>query len=773
MQNSIPLTTDIVLVGGGHAHVEVIRQFGMQPWPGVRLTVISRDTLTPYSGMLPGWIAGHYDFDDAHIDLQKLCAWAGVRLFEDSVTGLDLQRQRVHCAKRPSQHFDYLSINIGATRATSLVEGADHTGIAVKPIDHFMAVWQEIANTLAGREEPYRITVVGGGAAGVEVVLAMQHRLQRGLQNGKQRGVQNEKQRGMRNEEQRGLQSGQRQALTGCEVQFTLVDSEPALLPGFNSGVRRQFRKLLDDRGIKLVLGSAVKRAGSQMLYLQGENSADTKNIDAGNTDTGKLHIEKIDTKTLATELVIWALPAAAHAWLRETGLALDQSGFIQLAYTLQSTSHPNVFAAGDSASLPQAVAKSGVYAVRQGPVLAANLRRIAAGESLRTYKPQRRFLSLISGGDQRAVASWGPLCLSGPAMWRFKNFIDQRWMKRYRDLPAMPGDAKDKDQAELRCGGCAAKVSSDVLQRVLGELNIPASDDAAILPASLHSQQLQTVDYFRQFIDDPWLLGRIGANHCLGDIYAMGATPQSALAICTLPHSSEALLEDTLRQLLQGAKTTLDAASTVLLGGHTSEGSELAFGLSVNGSANQLMTKRGLRAGDQLVLTKALGTGTLMMANMLGKARADWISSALLLMQQSQALAAQILVDAGATGCTDITGFGLLGHLHEMIDGSQLAATIKLGAVPAMDGALESLAAGHHSSLHPANARWIPDACKLPQHEQDLLVDPQTAGGLLAGISAERLHSTLQQLHEAGYAAAHIGEVYIASDNCRLRLEP
>ena len=275
--------------------------------------------------------------------------------------------------------------------------------------------------------------------------------------------------------------------------------------------------------------------------------------------------------------------------------------------------------------------------------------------------------------------------------------------------------------------------------------------------------QLVQSVDYFRAFIDDPYLLGRIAALHCLGDLYAMGARPHSALAIATIPWAVPAVMEQSLHQLMQGALRTLEPEQVTLLGGHSNEGAELAFGLSVNGYAapGEILYKSGLRDGHALVLTKGIGTGTLLAANGAAAAQGRWIDAALTGMTQSSRAAAGILRQHGATACTDITGFGLLGHLLEMLRASGTGARLRMDAVPVLDGARECLARGYRSSLHENNrsnlAALVAPVMGATAQAIEILLDPQTAGGLLAGIPAAQTQGCVAALRAAGYRAAAV----------------
>jgi selenide,water dikinase len=281
-------------------------------------------------------------------------------------------------------------------------------------------------------------------------------------------------------------------------------------------------------------------------------------------------------------------------------------------------------------------------------------------------------------------------------------------------------------------------------------------------------------VDFFRAFVDDPYVFGRVAANHALGDIFAMGAEPQSATAVVTVPPGLESKTEDLLRQMMGGAIEVLNAAGCALVGGHTGEGKELALGFAINGLMNDdlsgLMSKGGMQPGQVLVLTKAMGTGTLMAAHARHAAKGRWVQAALQSMQQSSQRAAELLRAHGATACTDLTGFGLLGHLIEMTKPSGVDAELSLSALPLLDGAVECVQAGIVSSLQPANVRLRrglrngADFVNDPRYA--LLFDPQTAGGMLASVPADQATACVAALQAAGYAqAAVIGRITATGD--------
>jgi len=734
MNRAGPIATDIVLVGGGHTHVHVLAAFAMRPLPGVRLTLVTRDLMTPYSGMLPGVIAGLYTSEQAHIDLVRLAAATSTRLIHAEAIGLDRANKRVLLAGRPPIAYDMVSIDVGIAPALAAIAGAAEHAIVVKPIGSFISKFNGLLAHSRLPDGPRRIAVIGGGAGGVELLLSVRTRLLA-----------------------EARQAGQGPAA----FSFALV-TDGEILATHNSRVRDAFRRVFAARGIALHEHRRARAVTVNAIELDGGT-------------------------TLDADAVLVTTEAAAPSWLGDTGLALDASGFLAVGPTLQVTNDPDVFAGGDCAALLETPReKAGVYAVRAGPPLAKNLRRRARGEPLQAWRPQRHHLALISTGERYAVASRGGLKVEGAWLWTLKDWIDRRWMRMYQDVDAMAARmsarptsaAASGDKAaieEMRCGGCAAKIGPGPLSRALARLapahtssgvvvGLDMPDDAAVLAAPTGKNLVQTVDFFRAFIDDAFVFGKIAANHALNDIFAMGGTPRYALATAVVPAGPSAKMEEALFQLLAGARACLDREGVALVGGHSSEGADLALGLSVTGEVapDQVVRKGGLKTGDALILTRPLGTGILFAAAMRARAEAPWIDAALNEMSRSNRAAARILVEHGATAMTDVTGFGLIGHLGEMLTASGTGAILDLAAVSFYEGTVALAHAGIASTLLPENLslagllRGDVDAAT-----RAILFDPQTSGGLLAGIPKERAAACVRALRSAGYgASAVVGSV-------------
>ncbi len=730
-QDLTPANKHLIFIGGGHAHALALLMMAMNKPAGVRITLISNLIQTPYSGMLPGLIAGHYSFDQVHIDLGRFCRYAGIDFIEDTVTGIDPAGRTVQCLNHPPFRYDLLSIDTGSTPDLNSIPGAAEFTIGVKPVKQLLDYWEGLQNRVMQGDDrvDFHIGTVGGGASAVEVLLAMQYKLHK-----------------MLSKEQRRT----------SHLHFHIICGPQQILTGHNNRVKNRYLKVLKERNIELHTNFHVDQVKQGRVI----------------NDSGE---------TIELDEIIWATSATGAEWPSRAGLECSDNGCIRVNDYLQSLSHPEIFAAGDIAEMvnyPRP--KAGVFAVRQGAPLLHNLQAALAGAPLTRFKPQSQFLSLISTGDRYAVASRGPFSFAGAWVWRWKDRIDQKFMQRFSDLTQLPGQVPGNElkieNPDMRCGGCGAKVGHSILNRVLKQLPAPPNeieiglnrpDDAAVIDVPADKLLVQSVDSFRQLVNDDFLFGQIAANHALGDIFAMGAEPHSAQAIVSLPHASDEIIEQRLRHLLLGASKVFSNCGIGLIGGHTSEGTELTLGFTINGLAErqQLLTKQGLQPGDRLIITKPLGTGTLFASDMRSQAQGRWISLALQHMLQSNYQASKIFTAAGAHACTDITGFGLLGHLHEMLDGTGLGARLWLEKLPVMDGALACLRAGLFSSLHPQNRKFEHSLINLDEFNTDtaieLLFDPQTAGGLLAAVSSDQADDVVAELQAAGYTeACAIGSV-------------
>lgn len=363
----------LLLLGAGHAHVHVLAQMARSPWAGAQITLIAPYDRQLYSGMVPGFVAGHYALDDCVIPLEPLVKRSGIRWIQRSVRGMDAQAQTVTLDDGSTLRYDWISINTGPVQNRGLIEaampGAREHALFLRPIEAFGVLWPQVA--ALGRTRPLRLAVIGAGAAGVEIAMAIRH------------------------------------CLPDCAITLLCGDVPPG--SGYPLPVQKRIRAALLKRKITCIQDNAAGVRHGEVVLASGA--------------------------TLACDVPVLATGAQAPAWLQHSGLALDAQGFVLVNACQRSTSHPLVFAAGDvSTRADRPLARSGVYAVRAGPVLAGNLAAALAGLPPKEHQPPANTLNLISCGDGRAIASWGRYSAQGRWVWWLKDWIDRRFLRRYRE---------------------------------------------------------------------------------------------------------------------------------------------------------------------------------------------------------------------------------------------------------------------------------------------------------------------------------------------------
>ncbi len=735
---------DLVLVGGGHTHVQVLKDFAMEPPEGVRLTLVVDNPVAVYSGMVPGFVAGQYRSEELEIEVLPLARLAGARVLLVPATGIDPAARRLELAGRPSIPYDLVSFDIGSTVAGLDTPGVRDHAVPTRPIGKFVRLVDELFEGLdRDTGGPFRVVVVGGGAGGVELAFTL----------------------------------GERARRHGLAPETTLIDSGERILAGYPESFARKATAETERRGIRILLGQRV-------------DAIDEDGVLAG-------------AERFPYNLVVWVAGAAPHDVFRDSTLALDERGFLLTRPTLQALDYDDIFAAGDCATPAEErwVPKAGVYAVRQGPILIENLRKAIAGSSLlRPYRPQKDFLTLLNLGDGTAIGAKWRSAFAGSWVFKLKDSIDRKFMGKFQALsPAHDrADVSEefselfsmRGEMEMVCGGCAAKLGSSSLERTLErltaeypaaasekngaaggetlaiELGLEERDDAVAFHSPEGSRIVSSVDQFQAFSDDPFLVGRVGAVNAVSDVLAKGVEPKIAQALIALPEKAPAAeREEILLQVLAGGRVAFDELGVVLVGGHTTTATELLVGFVVEGFADpdlDLLTLDRLQPKQTLILTKALGTGVVLAADRQGRARGRWLEAAIASMLRLNQDAAAIARRAGASAATDVTGFGFAHHLGSMLAASSLEATVGLDSLPRLPGAAELFRAGLRSTFHEENARalagLVVEETARSHPFLPFLFDPQTSGGLLFGVDPDRAQGALEELAAAGYRAAAVG---------------
>ncbi len=700
----------LLLAGGGHAHALVLLKWAMHPKrkPKGLITLVSRDSTNIYSGMFPGVISGKYQFNETFINLRQLADSAGVTFVKGEITNLDLKNNHVSLLDRSSINYTHLSLNIGSGtcidyRLEDLLKGVNY--VSIKPFNKCFSWIKSQESDPNQFSKPFYI--IGSGLAAIEIALALRKR---------------------------------------WPSRIIFLKAHPNKLKNF-------YKQALVQSRIKLTFSNDLI-SGPALLC------------------TG-IQIPK---------------------WLIKAGFCVTKKGRILTDKTFQAKGFKNVFAVGDCAVIEgNYKPPSGVWPVRSANPLALNLERNLEGLRARDYKYQRFSLELVGiptlDNSPKAWLLWGPFSIGPNSLfWHFKNNIDQAFMEKFRNLKSMKVDIS---KSEFQCRGCAAKISSLTLKNALEKANFfelaHYPEDAALIDGNESNEMLiQSIDGFPALISDPWLNGRLTALHACSDIWARGCCVISAQALVILPRIRPSLQEELLINCLNGMKSVFEQQSAKLIGGHTyesrnefSESPSLGIDISivVNGKPNDkknIWSKSGLQEGDDLLISRPLGTGVIFAGNMRGITLANDLDNVLDQISKSQHILLHNLNKQSlgskssriVHASTDITGFGLLGHLGEMINSTNafrakhflkpLRVNIDVRGLPFYPGAKSLFLQGCESSLAKANRRFL--SLLLPQNGKsplvnlifsdrektfkedllvkELLIDPQTCGPLLIGCS-------------------------------------
>lgn len=736
MKLNSPDLTHLVLLGGGHAQISVLKSFGMQPIDGLRITLVSRDRLTPYSGMLPGYIEGKYSKSEAMIDLVRLAQFAGARFIHDTVTGINPDKNELMLANHPLIHYDHLSINTGATPMLDHISGATEHALPIKPVPELIHQLDAITN---GNKTCRHINIIGGGVAGSEVAFALNHRL--------------------------NIEAKQ-------QVTIRLIHSGARVVEQMNQTASQLINQAANERGIKIMTNRKA------ISILDNEIILD-------------------DQTTLESDLTLITTGAAPPAWLEKSGIETCSSGFIAINRHCQSLSHANIFATGDVATMIEDKRpKSGVFAVRAGSILRDNIRRSLFHKPLRQWHPQRQHLALIGIGGGKAMAVRGKFALKPKrVLWQLKEWIDRRFINRFTNLPVMatasPSEiSRHIDKTDdpvflnMQCMGCGGKAGWSTLSNALNqayytaekmrpdlpfsELRNSINNDASQIEIPNNKAALdliQTVDAISAITSDPFTLGRIATMHALSDLFAAHAKPFSALGLISLPRANRIQQGDDLKHILTAMLITLAEHGISLNGGHTVSSETMQIGLALTGLRTAGFSEQSPKVDDALILTKPLGIG-LIMAGFHHKhpsVSGLMVENAINIMTTSNAKAVEIASKYGHFPITDVTGFGLMRHARSLADrfDPQLGLSISLSHLPCLEGTDTLLQSEIASSMISDNAAatQLVNASKHPLPHA-LLHDPQTGGGLLIMVPTNHSKQLLAELIESGHQAANIGYV-------------
>ena len=690
-ENTI-IKNDLILIGGGHAHLMLMMEYGKKPIPNTRITLISNELDTPYSGMIPGYIEGIYSWREAHIDLYKLSMKLNIRFIHSEVINISGKNKKVYLKKRPSLSYDFLSINSGIQSDFSRIKGAKKYSLPVKPIS-------KLASNFLKEVDNYNsIAFIGGGAGAVELALALRKRFK------------NKK----------------------STLKITIVTGESGLLKSFSKKTQTLTHSSLDNANINVIEKKYILE-----ITKYGLITSDNKSI-------------KVDKCILSTN-------AMAPEWLQNTDINLNEKGFIKVNKSFQ-TNFEFIFAAGDIIDFNKMnLDKAGVYAVRAGKHLAKSIKRFILNKPMYFYKFDKNYLALIGLANGYAIASKYSLSNCLKINHHLKKYIDKRFIKKFNNFENITLYSKLKkiilyflnkitknsifilnDEIQMQCKGCAAKVPFNALKKSLPKNLTFSSEDASSIPQ--HPSLFQTIDMINAIITDPFLLGKISANHSLSDIYAVKSKAISAQMILQLPLSKPEINSRDLRQVSLGAQSIFESNECILNGGHTMIGNDAdpVIGFSVTGEKKNISSKvtTKIKPGDILILTGKIGSGLIFAGINNNFIDSYYQIDVINQMIEGNTKFANIIEKLTILSMTDITGFGLANHLLNLIqrDSNNTGLTLNIDKIPIYKGVKKALEKGVKSSLFNSN---FEAANKNIIYENDkklideIIYDPQTVGGL------------------------------------------
>ena len=718
----IPITNDLVLIGGGHSHLSVLMKLSKRPINGNRITLITNEIDTPYSGMIPGYIEGIYSWRDSHIDLYRLCLKLNVRFIHAEVERVSAHEKEIYFKDRPKIKFDVLSINTGIQSNNREIKGAAKYCLPVKPIS-------KLANNFLNKITNFKsIAFIGGGAGSVELALAIKKRF---------------------------LNINQ-------DIKITIITGKRGLLSTFPQKTKLTSLKTLEKFKIDIIEYKRVLEVKPKQIILSDKSML------------------KIDKAILSTN-------SMTPKWLAKSDILLTKDNYILVNKSFQ-TNYKYVFASGDVIDFNnQNLKKAGVFAVRSGKPLAINIKQFILGKKLVEYKFNKNYLALIGTSKRSAIATKYNLTFNSRFFFYLKKYIDQNFIKKFSDfkirkkftLEALKTDVlnifvKHKEKITdkndiMQCKGCAAKVPLNALKQALPKDIVSTSEDAVSVPGQ--PELYQTVDMISSIITDPFLLGKIAANHSISDMVSVNSKITSAMMILQLPLSKTEINSRDLEQVLLGANEIFKTIDCPLIGGHTMIGKDKdpIIGFSILGQKQKkikiMKNRRKIKTKDLLILTEKIGSGLIFAGINNYLIDSHFQTDVIKQMIKGNLNFGKISNHLNILSMTDITGFGLANHLLNLIkrDNSKTGLTIYPNKIPLFEGVNECLNKDIKSSLFKSNYDiaqkdiiYKRDKSKL----DNILYDPQTVGGIAFIIPQEEKYKHFKVLKENNIKFTEIGFV-------------
>ena len=717
----------LVLIGGGHAQIAVLKSLAMKPIDGLQITLITDVLMAPYSGMLPAHLEGLWTFDEMHIDLARLASFAGADIITMPVTAIDGIQKIIFIKDRPPIGYDICSINAGAVPSIGDIKGADTHAIAVKPIAHFLS---KLPQTI---EDKTTINIIGAGVAGIEIAFALHKRF------------------------------------SGQNIDFNIFSRSQKLLPKMPPKAGRIISELAKTRGIAVHYGVEIKQmndthlithdgkahpSGLNLIVTGVKAAPFVKSLSDGLNNDGFISVDTTLQSPVYEGLFACGDVASIIGHAREkAGVFAVRAGAI-LAQNIRRAIY-------DKKLLKWAPQKQylALIGTADGKALAVR-NGMAHHHKIWFHLKQKIDLDFMN---------------------KF-NILPEMTSQKPEILPYYQKaghDQKDAIFKEMRCAGCAAKASASLLQDALkgarthaialgaDEKFLPPADgiieDAGLTPA-LNKPLRHSFDSLNEMIADPFIFAQIAVNHALSDLYVSGAAPLYAQAHINLQEASHARQLDKATHILTGSLLALSKAYAKLIGGHTSQSIASSLGFAVTGK--QLYETCPYEEGEDyaIITTKKLGIGISLAAHMRQNLPAHGYKMMIDEMLMSNQKASQACFEAGAIAITDVTGFGLARHLMNLLSSlpSSVAGTLYLSKLAHFEETESLIKKGIESSSFGQNRNAIDGLFITRNAERDwrssLLYDPQTSGGICAIVKAEKADKLVEEL--SIFSARKIGHL-------------
>jgi selenide,water dikinase len=683
----ISLNKQLVLIGGGHSNVQVLRKLCMHQYNGLNIILISESYGAIYSGMTPGYIEKLYSLDEITIDLQRLCFNAGATFIKDKVVSLDEANQILHLKESPSISFDFLSINSGSisNKQTIQIEN-DSRIISVKPIGSLVSKLKKIDEVIE-KSSQRKISIVGGGIAAFELGFALHKRY-------------------------------------FGKISLDIICKQPLVEKNLNTTSINKIIKIAKKMGIKLISKQAISINNSEITVDDGE--------------------------VIHSDLILLSTGASLPEWLVKSNLEMDEN-FIAINQQLQSLNFKNIFVSGDAASIQNSTRpKSGVMAVRQGEILKDNLFLFLQNKTLKKFKPQKNWLYLIGTYKNSAVLNYFNFSFEGKWCWVLKKIIDLNFMKKF-SFPGKTDMKKkifnlneNKDDIpKMFCQGCGSKVSKNTLINFLSSQKTNKELSDAIEIEFKQNNILQTIDHIKLFKSfNPYDFGIISYLHSQNDILAAGGSVHSLSISIGVPFSKNLVEGFYLEYFMRGIQKEATRDGAIIASGHSYQTKEPAITVTMNGNKIEKSNKFLAIEDNLIYLSKPLGTGYLLAAYFQNSKLFSISDFEKLLnyLKKANKLAAKSAFLCGSQLLTDISGFGLASHLGDICQSSNLSAQIQLNKDILINDKLEILknfeSSGYENNyLSSYNSIEIKDDHPLSK----IIFDPQTNGPLLIAINKEK----------------------------------